>query len=544
MKPRNFVANVLVVVLGLTAAAASYAAAPFDPQKQPFGNLPPLALTGFNLSGTAGQQYVFQAWFDGNNWAGDVIAYPMLSNGSADITNRLWSAAEVFKSKQGCGTATDEPTASTTWFKDTGGRNVVFRNSNGINKGFRWGNFGADDKTDLGSEDIVDFIRGDRSNEKENLVVDGDYDEAAPDPALVQYACGSATGTMRARNSIMGDVIHGKTVYVAGPPADYTFDKYQEFKAAWTNRAPTVYVPANDGMVHAFNANTGEEVWAYIPSMILPELKNLAKSPYYHRYLVDGGMTANDVKIGTAGTKNDWHTVLVGALGAGGKGLFALDVTDPTAFNETFAAGKIMWEITPSSSGFGDLGDTFSEPLIVRLNTDQWAVVVGNGYNSATGKAVLYLIDIKNGSLIKKLDAGTGNVASPNGLSSPAAVDTDFDGKVDFVYAGDIDGKLWKFDISGNTTGTWTDGSVLYDTGGLAIVGAPDIAAHPIKGYMVYFGTGRHFDTADTLDATTVNYAYGIWDGAPVANNPLRSSSTHRENLRQHSRAGEQRSAD
>ncbi len=107
MEPRNFVANVLVVLLGLTVAAASYAAAPFDPQKQPFGSLPPLALTGFNLSGTAGQQYVFQAWFGREQLGGDVIAYPMLSNGSADITNRLWSAADVFLDKQGCGTATD-----------------------------------------------------------------------------------------------------------------------------------------------------------------------------------------------------------------------------------------------------------------------------------------------------------------------------------------------------------------------------------------------------------------------------------------------------
>jgi PilY1 beta-propeller domain len=518
MKPYNLIATVLATVLGLMAAAASYAAPPFDPQKQPFGTLPPLVLTGFNLSGTAGTQNVFQPWFDGNSWAGDVLAYPMTPSGSADISNRLWSAAEVFTSKQGCGTATDEPTATTTWFKT--GRKIVTRSSTGLNKPFQWGTIGSGHQTAIGDEATLDFIRGDRSNEKENLVVEGGYDPAAPDPALVQYACGTATGTFRARNSIMGDVVHGKSVYVAAPPADYTFDKYQEFKAAWKSRAPRVYVPANDGMVHAFDAATGEEVWAYIPSMIIPKLKDLTASPYYHRYLVDGAMTANDVKIGTAGTKLDWHTVLVGALGAGGKGLFALDVTDPTAFNETFAAAKIMWEITPSSSGFGDLGDTFSDPLIVRLNTDQWAVIVGNGYNSTTGKAVLYLIDIKTGTLIKKLDAGAGNATSPNGLSSPAAIDTNFDGKVDFVYAGDIDGKLWKFDISGATTGTWTDGSELYDAG-LAIVGAPDIAAHPIKGYMVYFGTGRLFDTTDQLDATTVNYAYGIWDGAPGANNKI-----------------------
>jgi len=515
MKPRNLVATVLAAALGLTAAAASYAAAPFDPQKQPFGSLPPLVLTGFNLSGTAGTQKVFQSWFDGNSWAGDVLAYPLLPNGSADVTSRLWSAAEVFKSKQGCGTATDEPTATTTWWST--GRKVVAKTAAGINKGFNSGNFGAEVPAD-----VIAYVRGDRSKEKENLVVEGGYDPAAPDPSLIQYACGSAAGTFRARNSIMGDVIHGGSVYVAGPPADYTFDKYLEFKADNKNRPPRLYVSANDGMVHAFDANTGEEVWAYIPRMVIPELVNLTKSPYYHRYLVDGYLTAGDVKIGTSGTKTDWHTVVIGGLGAGGKGLFALDVTEATVFNEAFAAAKIMWEITPSTSGFGDLGDTYSDPLIVRVNTGQWAAIIGNGYNSATGKAVLYIIDIKTGTLIKKLDAGTGSVASPNGLSSPAAVDTNFDGKADYVYAGDIDGKLWKFDISTNTSGSWADpAGPLYDTGGLAIVGAPDIAAHPIKGYMVYFGTGRLFDTADTLDNTVVNYAYGIWDGAPAANNKI-----------------------
>ncbi len=373
MKPSNLVATVLAAVLGFAVAAASYAAPPFDPQKQPFGNLPPLVLTGFNLSGTAGTQKLFQAWFDGNNWAGDMLAYPVLPSGSADVPGRLWSADEAFNRKQGCGTATDKPTATTNWF-DTG-RIVVTRSSTGLNKPFRWASIGAGHQAAIGDEKTLNFVRGDRSNEKENLVVDGSYDPAAPDPALIQYACGSASGTYRARNSIMGDVIHGKSVYVAAPPADYTFDKYQEFKTDLANRPPRVYVGANDGMVHAFDALTGDEVWAYIPSMVIPELKNLTASPYYHRYLVDGGMTAADVKTGTSGTKSDWHTVMVGGLGAGGKGLFALDVTDATAFNETFAAAKIMWEITPLSAGFGDLGYTYSDPLIVRLNTDQWAVM-------------------------------------------------------------------------------------------------------------------------------------------------------------------------
>ena len=113
------------------------------------------------------------------------------------------------------------------------GRKVVTRSSTGLNKPFRWGSIGAAHQTALGSEPVLNFIRGDRSNEKENLVVEGGYDPAAPDPSLVQYACGSASGGFRARNSIMGDIIHGASVYIAGPPADYTFDFYQDFKAQW-----------------------------------------------------------------------------------------------------------------------------------------------------------------------------------------------------------------------------------------------------------------------------------------------------------------------
>ena len=177
MKTRNLLSSVLAFAAGLWLAAASYAAPAFDPQRQPFGYLPPLALTGFNLSGGAGTQNVFQSWFDGYSWSGDVVAYPLNSNGQADVANKLWSAAEVFKSKQGCGTTTDEPTATTTWYDAN--RIIVARSSTGLNKPFRWASIGAGHQTAIGSEAILNYVRGDRSNEKENLVVEGGYDPAA-----------------------------------------------------------------------------------------------------------------------------------------------------------------------------------------------------------------------------------------------------------------------------------------------------------------------------------------------------------------------------
>jgi len=516
MKTLNPVLNALALALGLSIAGASHGAAIFDPAKQPYGQLPPLALTGFNLS--SGTQKAFQVWFDGNTWSGDVVAYPVGTDGKTDVSARLWSASVVFQSKQACGngTTTDQPSATTNWYDAV--RKIVTRSSTGANKPFRWASISAAQQTSIGDATtgpkILNYVRGDRVNEKLNTVMDGTG-------TIVEYQCGISSGTLRARNSILGDFIHSKSVYVAAPPADYQFDSYQTFKTNNASRAPRLYAGGNDGMLHAFNADTGEEVWAYIPSLLISKLKNLATDPYTHNYFIDGGLTAGDVNFGTTAAP-DWRTVLIGGLGAGGKGLYALDATSPDATNETFAAAKILWEITPATSGFNDLGDTYGDPIIVRLNTGQWAAIVGNGYNNtASGRAWLYIIDIKTGALIKALDTGSGSTTSPNGLSSPVAIDTNFDGKVDRVYAGDIDGNLWKFDISDSNAGNWTAPTTPLIATGKSIVGAPDVAAHPISGYIVYFATGRLFTAADGSDSTVANHAYGIWDGAPAANTAL-----------------------
>ena len=504
----------LCAALALCAPFASGAPV-FTPNDQPFGYAPALALTGFNLS--TGTQKAFQTWFDPNSWAGDLSAYPIGTDGRTKVSQKLWSAKAVFATKQAC--YASDPVGSLSYY-DTG-RKIVTRGGNPrANIPFRWANLSAAEQASIGDATkgpkIVDFIRGDHSNEKYQQVVAGD--------GSIESECGvkpPGTGLFRARQSILGDIIHGRPVFVGAPPADYLFDNYPAFKTANAGRAQRVYVGANDGMVHAFDAATGEEVWAYIPSMLIPNLKLLSIDPYTHKYFVDGGLTAGDVNIGTSANP-DWRTMLVGGLGAGGKGLFALDVTDPTAADENAAARKIRWEITPATSGFADLGYTYGDPVIARVNTGQWAVIVGNGYlNTNTGHAVLYIIDIATGALIKALDTGSGTPSSPNGLSSPTAVDINFDGKVDRIYAGDIDGNLWKFDVSATTAASWTAPTrPLYATG-KAIIGAPDVVAHPLGGFLVYFATGRLLTAADAADSTVQNYAYAIWDGAPSANTAL-----------------------
>lgn len=501
-------------LIAITAAAGNATAAtPFNPALQPFGQLPRLGLTGFNLS--TGTQKAFQSAFDPNGWNGDLVAYPISALGRTELTTRLWRASAVFESKQAC---YGSSVAGTTTYYSTDRKIGTL---NGASKvAFRWANLSGTQQTAIGSATagpkILDFVRGDRSNEKYAAVLAGD--------GTVQTECGvklPATGIFRARENIMGDIIHGQPVFVGAPPADYIFDSYQSFKSTNASRAGRVYVGGNDGMVHAFDATTGDEIWAYVPSFLIPKLKDLTVDPYIHSYFVDAASTVGDVNFGTTASP-DWRTVMVGGVGAGGKGLYALDVTVPTAADDAGAAAKILWEITPATTGFSALGDTYAEPVIVRLNTGQWAAVVGNGYNNGdTGTAVLYIIDIKTGALIKALNTGSGSVGSPNGLSSPVALDSNFDGLSDQVYAGDIDGNLWKFDISSTSTSSWSVPTTPLFAAGAPILGRPDIAAHPLNGYLVYFSTGRLFTTLDAANATVQNYAYSIWDGAPATNTAL-----------------------
>ncbi|HEY8218753.1 MAG TPA: PilC/PilY family type IV pilus protein, partial [Methylobacter sp.] len=242
---------------------------------------------------------------------------------------------------------------------------------------------------------------------------------------------------------------------------------------------------------------------------------------YAHQYYVDGMSGVSDVYYDSA-----WHTLLAGTTGAGGRAVFALDVTNPDGFGPSNA----LWEFTNVNDN--DLGYTLAQPSVVRMQDGHWAVIVANGYDSDNGHAVLFVLDAKTGAILQKIDTGVGTMANKNGLSSPLAVDTNNDQSVDVVYAGDLYGNLWKFDVSGSA-GSWpipgspffvactTSGATCSAANRQPITGKPNVGQVGVAGTdqngvgrMIYFGTGKYFETADNIVGSSpqVQSFYGLWD--------------------------------
>jgi type IV pilus assembly protein PilY1 len=300
-------------------------------------------------------------------------------------------------------------------------------------------------------------------------------------------------GSYRNRIYKLGDIVHSIPVY------------HKNF----------IFAGGNDGMLHGFNASTGQEVFAYVPNLVFPNLSHLTSPAYAHKFYVNNSSYIKDIGV---------KDLLVCGLGAGGKGYFCLDVTAPAANTESNVNGWVKWEYPKSGtsqSEIDDLGLSFSQAFIVNSNLG-WVVVFGNGYNSINGQAALYILNAEDGSLIKKINVG----GTCNGLSTPAVIDVNNDYKVDYVYAGDLIGNLWKFDLTGQTATNW---DVAYKTGstpkplfrakdtsgtGQAITTKPDVMLHCDKtkpGYLVLFGTGKYFGDSD-FNNTQMETIYGIWD--------------------------------
>ena len=439
------------------ASTLIFAAPIFDPESDSSGAMQPVGYVGqpiaakYALDSRPTALYIID--YSSIDWSGDLHAYSMAASGTINKNDTsIWAAGSA-------GTQLDAIAALPY---NATRRNIVTWNGNsGVP--FALANLSVAQKTAVGGQAVLDFIRGDTTNEAPNGL------------------------NYRNRGSVLGDIIHSTPL------------RWKD----GTNE--TVFVGANDGMLHAFNALTGAERFAYIPSQLISKLPNLKDPAYVHKYFVDGQLAAR--KFGT-------RSILVGALGGGGKGLFGIDVTAvPT--DEVTAASKILWEISNASTNYGNLGHVFGTPLLTTLPSGENALIVGNGYNNTgNGRSSLFIINPATGARIAEINAGTGTTTAPNGLSSPTLVDTNFDGKSDFAYAGDIDGNLWKFDLAANTA------TLLYTTNPVqAITMAPVIKDHPLGGRMVNFVTGKNFTATDETDSS-VHYAYGIWDRpAAYANN-------------------------
>jgi type IV pilus assembly protein PilY1 len=501
------------------------------------------ASVAFNTSALSTNSEVYLALFSSGRWTGDLLSYSLNPLTGAVSSTPTWSAGSNLSARD----LSALPRVIYTWDGSDGAA-------------FQWSNLSATQKNDLrtnstGGTDSeatglarLHFIRGDRVCERDYKGTGSGI--GASSVANCSYNEGSSgtsfnTASFRSRDSRLGDIVHSTPVFVGKPGSGWPDNlpgttPYSNFKLAQDNRAGTVYVGANDGMLHGFSELTGVETMGYIPGAIYSSaggsgLHTLTDPGYTHKYYVDLSPTVVDAFVATT-TANSaaWRTLLIGGLRGGGRGLYALDVTSPAnSESGTTPADKVLWEFTGADDA--DLGYTFSRPSIVLMPNGKWAAIFGNGYNdSGTGEATLFILYIEEGvdgtwsaGDYVKISTGVGDTTNRNGLATPAVIDINGDNIADRVYAGDLMGNMWVFDLSSTNPNNWNSA---YSQGGTprplftapanqAITARPEIVRNPDEAtsnstypnLLVLFGTGQYIVPAD--NATTYQQAfYGIWD--------------------------------
>lgn len=408
---------------------------------------------------------LFQANYVSGVWTGELLAYARSGTGDNFLATPTWRAS------------TGIPTSERKVFTSDGSTGLVFPDDATAAQLAALERTGGASNYPVTGANNAAYLAGDRSRE-----------------------LSQTNGTLRNRNHLLGDIVSSSPAYV------------QE-----TN---TLYVGANDGMLHAINAADGRELFAFIPNGInWSNLATLSRPDYTHRYFVDGPIVVSNRK------QTPDQSILAGTLGKGGKGIFALDVTSPAEFG----TANFKWEVNAdndvSTTTDNNLGLVQGKPIIAKLNNGETALVVANGLNSTNGRAVLLIYNLDTGALIRQIDTGVGSSVTDdpnsNGLSAPVGWDRDGNGTIDYIYSGDRLGNLWKFDLSTATTSTWgvaNSGNPLFTAVGpdgttrQPITGTPTVALHPTKyTTWVFFGTGSFMTTGD-VTSRAVQSLYGIMD--------------------------------
>jgi type IV pilus assembly protein PilY1 len=461
------------------------------------------ASAAVNTTGLNTNSVVYQSQFVTSDayqdWTGNVLAYPIDSTtGIVDTlpADIIWSAQAKLDAQASRVIATWDPAAGHAIpFEWSGGTPATGIATSTV--------LGTDLQTfaaDPSGQDVLQYLRGSPAKEQRN------------------------TGQFRNRAHILGDIVDSNPAYVGPSNENIQSSTYIAFEATTATRPPVLYIGGNDGMLHAFdatsgNATSGSELFAYLPRGTYSRLVNLV-SPFYnaqHRFYVNGSPQAADVQF----SDMTWHSLLVGTERQGGKSVFALDITDPTAMAaEATLANNVLWDFIDIDMGLG-----FSSPAIANTGSG-WQVFVGNGYNSTNKKPFLYALDPQHGTVSAKIDLCAAvptacDLSKSNGLSSVIAVNTSgaVTGFANLVYAGDLQGNLWRVDVSDVNPTLWV-ATVLFqarDASGnmQPITTKPVATLNPrfpqVLGTLVMFGTGQYLGLPDISD-TSVQSIYGVYD--------------------------------
>lgn len=516
-----------------------------------------------NLQPVAGDNFAFTAEYTTKEWTGDLKARELDLNTGAISATPLWSAQALLEGRTESSRVIFAATSDVANFPRrlksfdwTGNGNTYPTDTTltAAEQAFfattlvaQYGGWSVAQRTAATPKSLVKYLRGDKTN----------YDT---DQGLV-------TDLYRSRTKLLGDIINAQPAYMKISPLGYGDPGHAAFVkctdgtgsgscpsglAANAERIGTVYVAANDGMLHAFEsagANPGRERWAFIPSSVLPNLYKLANNNYagQHQYYVDGSPTIGDICIAadckvTSLGATSWRTILVGGLNAGGRGFYALDITNPTT-----SEVKLLWEfkvrdpnVTPCNQPVEgtntdcDLGFSFGNPIITKRKFDgKWVVLVTSGYNNVnpgSGQGFLYMLDAQTGIVLKKIGlsggGGTGGTATP-ALCVPATIlptypycnadpvglakinvqleSNETDNTALYVYGGDLKGRMWKWDISSEVNTSYASATLMATA--LApngtpqpITTKPEIGRLPSFEYAIFFGTGRYLGNSDPSD--------------------------------------------
>jgi type IV pilus assembly protein PilY1 len=506
---------------------------------------------------------VYFAFYNTDNWSGSVTSQYLIPDPLNTINlifapTANWDASCVLTgvpSGQSCaatgvaGVTNPEAPSSRTILTWNGTQGIPFE----------WTNLTAAQKAALDSGDTapinanrLNYLRGDRTNEVNSHGV----------------------GLYRARSSVLGDIIDSSPTWVGPPSVTYITpwhdlvtlqtmpensggaQTYAAFVTAQKTRTNVVYSGANDGLLHGFRSgsfdtsgnyvatnNDGLEVLAYMPAYIVNNINtsgnvsnNYSNLQYAHRFDVDATPGTGDLFYGSA-----WHTWLVSGLGQGGNAIFALDITNPTNFGESAAAATTTvigeWSTTTvagvttstltcanvSNCG-NNLGKTYGTPQIRRFHNGRWGAVFGNGFSSSTGDAGIYVMVADPSSGVPTFYYLTTHQAAGagDGIAFTSPVDLDGDAVIDFVYAGDLLGNVWRFDLTDSNPNNWTVVTTpIFTTTGsqpistqIQVVGINSISGGNTR-LLLEFGTGRQTpftnSSAGTF-STTQQSLYGIWD--------------------------------